>query len=57
LADLEVTDEVLAKLTNINPFVNSIGRVRRGAYLVDADFDYAGTASFSVFALSRFATR
>jgi len=46
LGDLEVTDEVLAKLTNINPFVNSIGRVRRGAYLVYADFDYAGDGKF-----------
>jgi hypothetical protein len=46
LGDIEVTDEMLAALTNINPFVNSIRRVQRGTYIVYADFDYAGDGKF-----------
>jgi hypothetical protein len=46
LGDLEVTDEMLAGLTNINPFVNSIGKVSRGKFIMWADFDYAGDQHF-----------
>jgi hypothetical protein len=46
LGDLQVSDELLLTLTNINPLVNSIDRVKRGAYVVFADFDFAGDGSF-----------
>jgi hypothetical protein len=46
LGDLEITDEMLAGLANINPFVNSIAKVSRGKYIVWADFDYSGDGHF-----------
>ena len=33
-------------MSNINPFVNSIDQVKRGTYIVFADFDYAGDGRF-----------
>lgn len=46
LGDIEVTDELLAGLTNTNEYVNSIHQVKRGTYIVFADFDYAGDGRF-----------
>src|ERR1700693_6344864 len=51
LGDLEVTDRMLASLTNINPTVNSIDQVKRGRYIVYGDFDYAGDGKFLGFRL------
>lgn len=46
LGDIEITDEMLSSLNNINPFVNSIGRVERGTYILWADLDYCGDGHF-----------
>jgi hypothetical protein len=46
LGDLEVTDAMLTGLANINPFVNSIGKVVRGKYILWADFDYVGDGHY-----------
>jgi len=46
LGDIEVTDEMLDGLTNINPHVNSIDQVKRGRFVVYADFDWSGDGHF-----------
>lgn len=46
LGDVEVTDSLFQQVTNINPFVNSLAKVRRGTYLMIADFDYEGDGHF-----------
>jgi hypothetical protein len=46
LGDVEVEDAFWEKLTNFNPFRNSIGAVPKGKYLLIADFDYAGDGHF-----------
>jgi hypothetical protein len=46
LGDVEIDAAFWKKLTNFNPFVNNVGAVPQGKYLLIADFDYAGDGRF-----------
>lgn len=46
LGDIEITDQMLRGLKSTNQSRNSIGKVPRGTYHVNAEFDSAGDGSF-----------
>jgi hypothetical protein len=53
LGDIEVTDALFESLANTNPYINSIGQIPRGTYLLMADFDYEGDKHFIGLRLER----